>query len=235
MRLFAAPFTDLFAGLQRSTEALGGRALPLLLVACAAGWWLYVPVHELMHAWGAQLGGATVTRLDIDPIYGARFLQRFFPYVQIGSAYAGQLAGFDTHGSDLAYALTVFFPFVLSIAIGVPLLVRAVSVRAPGVASTALFGFALPVAWAPILSIGGDFYELGAIAVSRVAALVGAQGESWRGDDVIAIVGRRFGGAFSWLDAAGVAASLLLGIVFAFATYATGRAVAAAMARRSPT
>ena len=235
MRLFAAPFTDLFAGLQRSTEAIGGRALPLLLVACAAGWWLYVPVHELMHAWGAQLGGATVTRLDIDPVYGARFLQRFFPYVQIGSAYAGQLAGFDTHGSDLAYALTVFFPFVLSIAIGVPLLVRAVSVPAPGVASTALFGFALPVAWAPILSIGGDFYELGAIAVSRAAALVGAQGESWRGDDVIAIVGRRFGGAFSWLDAAGVAASLLLGIVLAFATYAAGRAGAAAIARRSPT
>lgn len=234
MRLLAAPFTDLFAGLQRSTEALGGRALPLLLVACAAGWWLYVPVHELMHAWGAQLGGATVTRLDIDPIYGARFLQRFFPYVQVGSAYAGQLAGFDTHGSDLAYALTVFFPFVLSIAIGVPLLVRAARVPAPSVASTALFGFALPVAWAPILSIGGDFYELGAIAISRAAALVGAQGESWRGDDVIAIVGRRFGGAFSWLDAAGVAASLLLGIVLAFATYAAGRAVAAAIARRSP-
>jgi hypothetical protein len=234
MRLLAAPFTDLFAGLQRSTEALGGRALPLLLVACAAGWWLYVPVHELMHAWGAQLGGATVTRLDIDPIYGARFLQRFFPYVQVGSAYAGQLAGFDTHGSDLAYALTVFFPFVLSIAIGVPLLVRAARVPAPSVASTALFGFALPIAWAPILSIGGDFYELGAIAISRAAALVGAQGESWRGDDVIAIVGRRFGGAFSWLDAAGVAASLLLGIVLAFATYAAGRAVAAAIARRSP-
>ena len=234
MRLFAAPLTDLFAGLQRSTDALGGRALPLLLVACAAGWWLYVPVHELMHAWGAQLGGATVTRLDIDPIYGARFLQRFFPYVQVGSAYAGQLAGFDTHGSDLAYALTVFFPFVLSIAIGVPLLVRAARVPAPSVASTALFGFALPIAWAPILSIGGDFYELGAIAISRAAALVGAQGESWRGDDVIAIVGRRFGGAFSWLDAAGVAASLLLGIVLAFATYAAGRAVAAAIARRSP-
>jgi hypothetical protein len=235
MRLFAAPFTDLFAGLQRSTDALGGRALPLLLVACAAGWWLYVPVHELMHAWGAQLGGATVTRLDIDPIYGARFLQRFFPYVQIGSAYAGQLAGFDTHGSDLAYALTVFFPFVLSIAIGVPLLVRAARVPAPGAASTALFGFALPVAWAPILSIGGDFYELGEIAVSRAAALVGAHGEILRGDDIIAIFGRIFGGAFSWLDAAGVAASLLLGIVLAFATYAAGRAVAAAIARHSPT
>jgi hypothetical protein len=232
MRLLVAPFTDLFAGLQRSTDTMGGRALPLLLVACAAGWWLYVPVHELMHAWGAQLGGATVTRLDIDPIYGARLLQRIFPYVQVGSAYAGQLAGFDTHGSDLAYALTVFFPFVLSVAIGVPVLVRAVRAPAPGVASALLFGFALPIAWAPILSIGGDFYELGAIAVSRAAAIFGVDGESWRGDDIVAIVGRRFGGgAFSWTDGAGVASSLLLGIVLAFVTYAAGRAVAAMFAR----
>ncbi|HEX3633796.1 MAG TPA: hypothetical protein VHZ01_14900 [Casimicrobiaceae bacterium] len=232
MRLFVTPFTDLFAGLQRSTDAIGARALPLLLVACAAGWWLYVPVHELMHAWGAQLGGATVTRLDIDPIYGARFLQRVFPYVQVGSAYAGQLAGFDTHGSDLAYTLTVFFPFLLSIAIGIPLLVRAARAPAPGVASTLLFGFALPIAWAPILSIGGDYYELGAIAVSRAAAMFGVDGESWRGDDVVAIVGRRLGGgAFSWIDPAGVAASLLLGIVLAFVTYAAGRAVASMLAR----
>jgi hypothetical protein len=237
MRLLVAPFTDLFAGLQRSTDTMGGRALPLLLVACAAGWWLYVPVHELMHAWGAQLGGATVTRLDIDPIYGARLLQRIFPYVQVGSAYAGQLAGFDTHGSDLAYALTVFFPFVLSVAIGVPVLVRAVRAPAPGVASALLFGFALPIAWAPILSIGGDFYELGAIAVSRAAAIFGVDGESWRGDDVVAIVGRRFGGGpFSWTDGAGVASSLLLGIFLAFATYAAGRAVATMLARgRRPT
>jgi hypothetical protein len=232
MRLFVAPFTDLFAGLQRSTDAIGWRALPLLIVACAAGWWLYVPVHELMHAWGAQLGGATVTRLDIDPIYGARVLQRIFPYVQVGSAYAGQLAGFDTHGSDLAYALTVFFPFFLSVAIGVPLLIRAARAPAAGIASTLLFGFALPIAWAPILSIGGDFYELGAIAVSRAAAIVRVEGESWRGDDVVAIAVRRFGGAtFSWTDGAGVAASLLLGIVLAFATYAAGRAVAAMLVR----
>jgi hypothetical protein len=141
MRLFVAPFTDLFAGLQRSTDALGGRALPLLLVACAAGW-------------------------------------------------------------------------------------------RPGAASTLLFDFALPIAWAPLLSVTGDFYELGAIAASRAAAIVGVDGERWRGDDIVAIVRRQFGGAFSWFDAAGVTASLLLGIVLAFATYAAGRAVAAVVARR---
>jgi hypothetical protein len=139
-------------------------------------------------------------------------------YVQVGSAYAGQLAGFDTHGSDLAYALTIFFPFVLSIAIGVPLLVSAARAPAPGAASTLLYGFALPIAWAPLLSVTGDFYELGAIAASRAAAIVGVDGERWRGDDIVAIVRRQFGSAFSWFDAAGVTASLLLGIVLAFAT-----------------
>lgn len=234
MRLFVTPFTDLFAGLMRSTDVLGARALPLLLAACAVGWWLYVPLHELMHAWGAQLGGATVTRLDIEPIYGARLLQRIFPYVQAGSAYAGQLTGFDTHGNDLVYALTVFFPFVLSVAVGVPLFVRAARTAVPGVASTLLLGVALPIAWAPILSIGGDFYELGAIAVSRAAAIFGVDGRGWRSDDIVAIVRSRLGGdAFSLTDLAGVAASLLVGVVLAFATYAAGRTVAAAFVRRA--
>ena len=228
MRLFARPFNDLLAGLQTSITIAGARALPLLLVACAAGWWIYVPVHELMHAWGAQLGGATVTRLDIDPIYGARFLQRFFPYVQAGSAYAGQLSGFDTRGSDLAYALAVGFPFVLTIVIGVPALLHATT-RASGIGSILLFGFVLPVAWAPILAIGGDFYELGAIAVSRAATMVGVDGRSWRGDDAVAIIGRTLRGAFSATDAAGIAASLVLGVVLAFGTYAAGRSLALAL------
>ncbi len=232
MWLFATPFIDLFAGMQRATARIGARALPLLLAACVAGWWLYVPLHELMHAWGAQLSGATVTRLDIDAIYSARLLQRLLPYVHVGSAYAGQLVGFDTHGSDLAYALTVFFPFVLSIALGIPVLVCASQTAVPGVVSTLLFGLALPMAWAPLLSVGGDFYELGAIATSRTAALLGVDGRGWRGDDVIAVFGRSFGGAaFSWTDLAGVAISLLLGIVLAFATYAAGRGVAKAITR----
>lgn len=228
--LFLTPFVDLYSGLQRATGSLGALALPLLLAACAAGWWIYVPVHELMHAWGAQLGGATVTRLDIDPLYGARLLQRIFPYVQVGSAYAGQLAGFDTHGSDLAYALAVFFPFLLSIAFGVPLLVRAVHAVRPGVASTLLLGLVLPVAWAPILSIGGDFYELGAIAVSRISGMVGVDGRVWRGDDIAAVIGRTFGSGFSGSAAIGIAASLMLGIVLAFSSYAAGRIVAMVLA-----
>jgi hypothetical protein len=205
----------------------------LLFVACTAGWWIYVPLHELMHAWGAQLGGATVTRLDIDPIYGAQLLRHIFPYVHVGSAYAGQLTGFDTHGSDLAYALAVGFPFVLTIVLGVPVLLHATA-RVPGQASILLFGVALPVAWAPILSIGGDFYELGAIAVSRASAMLGIDGRGWRSDGAVAIIGQTFADAFSWADAAGIAAALLLGIVLAFGTYAAGRAAAAMLARFGP-
>ncbi|MGH8850844.1 MAG: hypothetical protein ACREYD_07610 [Casimicrobiaceae bacterium] len=230
--LFTTPFADLYAGLRVATDSLGAWALALLLAASVAGWWLYVPVHELMHAWGAQLAGATVTRLDIDPLYGARLLQRLFPYVQAGSAYAGRLSGFDTHGSDFAYALAVFFPFVLSVAIGIPVLVRAARTTRPGVASTLLTGLVLPLAWAPILSIGGDFYELGAIAVSRAAPAFGVDGRGWRGDDVVAVIGRTFGGAFSGSDVAGVAASLVLGTVLAFATYRAGRMLASLGPRR---
>ncbi|HKW81443.1 MAG TPA: hypothetical protein VJQ49_10565 [Casimicrobiaceae bacterium] len=224
--LLAIPFTDLYRGVNRATDAVGAGALPLLFAACAAGWWVYVPVHELMHAWGAQLGGATVTRLDIDPWYGARLLQRFFPYVHPGSAYAGQLAGFDTHGSDLAYALAVIFPFALTVVVGVPVLVRALRAR-PSAASALLFGLVLPAAWAPILSIGGDYYELGAIATSRVAGMFGVDGGRWRGDDVVAVLGR----VSSAGDAIGVGASLVLGIMLAFTTYAGARLAAARFSR----
>lgn len=106
---------------------------------------------------------------------------------------------------------------------------------AAAVKSTLVFGLALPAAWAPMLSIGGDFYELGAIAGSRAAAALGADGRHWRGDDVIAVFGRNFGAdAFSWTDAAGITSSLLLGVALAFATYAAGRGVALALRRAPP-
>jgi hypothetical protein len=55
-------------------------------------------------------------------MYGASLLTNIFPFVSTGSDYAGQLTGFDTHGSDLTYLFTVFFPFILTILLGVPLI-----------------------------------------------------------------------------------------------------------------
>jgi hypothetical protein len=69
-------------------------------------WWVYVPIHELAHAWGCLLAGGEVTRLEIDWIYGASLLARVFPYVTVGSEYAGRLSGFDNRGSDLTYLVT---------------------------------------------------------------------------------------------------------------------------------
>ncbi|MGH8714558.1 MAG: hypothetical protein ACREYB_11190 [Casimicrobiaceae bacterium] len=101
--------------------------------------------------------------------------------------------------------------------------------------STPGCSLALPLAWAPILSIGGDFYELDAIAVSHAARTLGVDGRRWHGDDVVAVVGRTFDGAFGIGDAAGVTVSLLLGVVLAFATYAAGRALAhGPVGRRRP-
>jgi len=47
-----------------------------------------------------------VSRLEIDPLYGADALARIFPFVSPGGAYAGRLSGFDTRGSDWIYWLT---------------------------------------------------------------------------------------------------------------------------------
>ena len=62
----------------------------VLLSSLVVAWWLYVPVHELAHAWGCLSTGGAVTRLEISRIYGAGLLARIFPYVTVGSEYAGR-------------------------------------------------------------------------------------------------------------------------------------------------
>ena len=122
-----------------------------------ASWWIYVPLHELGHAFGCIFGGGTVTELQISPMYGAALLKEFFPFVTVGSEYAGQLTGFDTKGSDLIYLLTDFFPFLLTIFIGVPLL-RSAAGSKPIWAAIKL-GFGRPIAFAPFISFSGNIAE----------------------------------------------------------------------------
>lgn len=131
------PVQDGLRGMDRS---LGGRAaLPLMLLAMFASWWVYVPLHELFHAWGCLLAGGTVTRLEIDTVYGAAWLARWFPYIVPGSEYAGRLSGFDTGGSDTVYLVTVWFPYLLTLFPGVPALLYA-----SRQGNALLFGAALP-------------------------------------------------------------------------------------------
>jgi hypothetical protein len=215
VRLFSpilTPFSLLLNGLDRclSRSPKGGvRSLAVIFLGLLIGWWIYVPVHELLHAAACAAAGGGVSRLEIDSMYGGALLARFFPFVVSGSEYAGRLSGFDTRGSDWIYLATDLGPFILTIFPGVWWMRRAAASR-----RAFAFGASLPFAMAPFLSLTGDAYEIGSILV-RDPVL--------RGDDVFktAEVLNRTPGA-PW---AGFALAALLGVVWAFLTWWAGYAV----------
>jgi hypothetical protein len=221
VRIVAQPLRDWLDALEVCLRAGGGASIAVVVASLLAAWWVYVPLHELAHAWGCQLAGGRVTRLEIDGIYGAAWLARVFPYVTVGSEYAGRLSGFDTRGSDLIYLATCALPFALTVLLGVPLL-RAVS-RMRGWRSAIVLGAALPMAFAPFASLPGDYYEMGSILVSRMVAVLvpGFAVDRWRSDDLVKLVGALAPDARVG-DAAGIAASLLLGATLAWGTYWAG-------------
>ena len=223
-KIIILPFEDFFSGLDAALKTVSAVNIGVIFVLFALTWWIYVPIHELAHALGCIIGGGSVSRLEISPLYGGGMLEGIFPFVYSGSDYAGQLTGFDTKGSDVAYMLTVFLPFLLTILLGVPLL-RSASGSAPLAASLKL-GIALPIAFAPFISFSGDYYEMGSIVVSRIAELfsVAADSTAWRSDDVFKLVKELFfsGKPYSVADVLGVASSFVLGVVFIYATYLLG-------------
>ena len=196
----------------------GVRSLLLVGAGLLAGWWVYVPLHELLHALGCWLAGGEVTRLEIAPLYGARWLARIFPFVTSGGEYAGRLSGFDTHGSDWVYALTDLAPFGLTLFPGFWWLRRAARAGRP-----IAFGAALPAAFGPVLSLTGDAYELGSLAVVHLPFWHGRR--VLVGDDLVAklseVVGRGESGLLP-----GLIAAALLGLVWAFAWILLAGAVA---------
>ncbi|MEM7009119.1 MAG: hypothetical protein AAF462_08305 [Thermodesulfobacteriota bacterium] len=222
--ILITPFEDFIDGLESVLSQFSIVALLLMIICFVVSWWIYVPIHELGHAYGCILGGGTVTELQISPEYGAAILKEFFPFVTVGSDYAGQLTGFDTHGSDLIYLLTDFFPFLLTIFIGVPLL-RSAAGSKPIWAALKL-GLALPVAFAPFISFSGDYYEMGSIIISKIVNAISPAADAlrWRSDDTFMLVSEMFfsGEPFSALDIAGVIVSFLLGIVLIYITYMLG-------------
>ncbi len=226
IRLSTEPLHDYLAALNICLGKFKISHLAAIILSFAVSWWIYVPIHELFHALGCIIGGGQVSRLEIAPIYGADFLKGFFPFIESGSKYAGRLSGFDTRGSDLTYLLTDFFPYILTILLGVPLLKSVPSRNSASLTGSIIFGISLPLAYAPFISVTGDFYEMGSILVSRVAASLvpSVKPERWRSDDLFNLTERLFfSDSVQWFpDSIGVIASFLLGVVLIFAVYWAG-------------
>jgi hypothetical protein len=231
-RALLLPLTDAWRGLDRCLDR-GAWAVSRVGAGLLAGWWVYVPVHELLHAAACRAAGGEVLRLEIARLYGGAVLARLLPFVKAGGEYAGRLAGFDTHGSDLIYLATDLGPFLLTLLPGVWWLRRAARGR-----RAFAFGAALPVALAPFLSLTGDAYEIGAILVTRLPPWAGpAAHRLLRGDDLwrrlqaIATTATTVDTAVRpplpmwqlWLGAALAAAT---GLAWALLTYGAGAALA---------
>ncbi len=225
----ARPFSDVLNGLERclADDARGYRELGLVGLGLVAGWWIYVPLHELAHAFGCLAAGGSVSRLEIDPLYFGTLLEGLVPFVVAGGEYAGHLSGFDTHGSDAVYLTTVLAPFVLALFPGVWALRRAARSG-----SATPFGFFLPFALAPFLSLTGDAYEFGSILVTRLPPWSDpGLREALRGDDVVRLAQELAAhGGIPW---GGFATAFAVGALWAFATYAVASALADALGEKS--
>jgi hypothetical protein len=225
-RLLLNPLRDFIAALNASMPIVTWQRVLVAVAAAVAGWWLYVPAHELLHAFGCLATGGSVDRLEISPEYGAALLARIFPWVAVGSDYAGQLVGFDTGGSDLVYLATVYAPYLLTIFVGVPLLRYVACARRRPVVRSMLFGLSVPVAYASFANLAGDMYEIGSIPASRLGAAISTGGElsRWRSDDFLQLIGSLVEGGISFTDGVVVASGFALGFLCAFATYWAGGA-----------
>ena len=198
----------------------------LLAASLVVAWYVYVPIHELLHALGCAATGGSVHTLEIQTQYGGGLLARVFPFVVAGGEYAGRLSEFDTHGSDLVYLATDALPFSLSVLIGVPLL-RAGSRRARPL----LLGPGFVLGLAPFYNLPGDYFEMGSIVVT---AALGAQWHGLRSDDLFLLIDQLFadptslglGGSVPLGAFAVVAAASLVAVALAYGTWMLGELAA---------
>ena len=197
----------------------------VILLSSALCWWIYVPVHELLHALGCIMGGGSVQRLEISGIYGAAVLKKAFPFVSVGSDYAGRLSGFNTRGSDITFLITDFLPYFLTIIVGIPLLRSVATMKSSALIKSICLGVAAPLAYAPFMSVFGDYYEMGSILITQLVSS-GAPGlspERWRSDDLFRLIHSLWSsGAPHGLDAAIVTSSFFAGAILIFMTYWAG-------------
>lgn len=209
-----AAWGDPLGGMERLIDAGGGAALARLFAGLLAGWWCYVPLHELLHAAGCVLAGGSVTRLEIDALYGGRLFAALFPFVEPASEYAGRLSGFDTGGSDLVYLVTDLFPFLLTLWPGLW------AVRRAARATRGLFfGFFLPWGLAPFISLPGDAYEIGSLLARQLPPWSTSPArELILSDDIVAKAGEL--AALPGAPWGGFGLAAALGVLWAFGTVA---------------
>ncbi len=232
-RLLVEPFTDVADCLE--TQLLKTKrpyaTMAVMLVSLIVSWFVYVPIHELLHVVGCVMTGGTISELEIAPQYGGTLLAKVFPFVVSGGDYAGRLSGFDTKGSDLIYLATDVLPFLLSIFIGVPLVKLCARRFAPW-----LFGLAIVLGFAPFYNLIGDFYEMGSIITTRALGAIGVgEGriayEALRSDDIFKLIGQVWTkseklqpppNASIGVQYAVVGASEFVGVILAYAMYWLG-------------
>lgn len=230
-KIVLAPLLDLSACLERLAEVDHPfRRLLISVVALIVTWFVYVPIHELLHVLGCVAAGGSVSELQIAPQYGGTLLARWFDFVVPGGDYAGRLSGFDWKGSDVIYLATDFAPYLLTVLIGVPMLKMCARRPRP-----LLLGAAIVIALAPFYNVIGDYFEMGSIVSTRgITIAAGSEAivfASLRSDDVFKLIGtlvtepatlQLADGKAVALAGVVILVSLLLAVFLAVCTYALG-------------
>ena len=185
-------FRDINSVFERfQTEPKPFLLLIALMLSFLLTWFVYVPIHELLHVAGCVISGGVVEEVVLDRKYGAGFLSKLFPFiVPQSSGYAGRVSGFDP-GSDLGYLITVFFPYILTVFPGVWLLIYSARVKNMWVS-----GMGMIVGLAPFISLTGDYFEIGTIITTKIwnSVLQGYPAQSieayWnlRSDDIFRLI-----------------------------------------------
>ena len=139
--------------------------LLVLLLVFFISFWVYVPIHELMHAFATILVGGEVKELAIDATYGGVFFAKIFPFVVSESDYAGQLTDFTTR-NKFAYFIVDMFPYLLSLP-GVLLIRLAAKYK-----RLWLFSIGFLLMLVPMTQIFGDFYEVASLGMGEIMSLL---------------------------------------------------------------
>ncbi|MBN1878526.1 hypothetical protein JW823_00270 [bacterium] len=162
-------YSDIHHGLilpfQRVDDRL--KSLAILVSSIGLTWFIYVPIHELLHVGGCVITGGTVSELILGREYGADLLRHIFPFITpITTQYAGRVTGFQPNG-DIGYLVTVFAPFILTVFPGVWFIGKALQT-----AKIWFWGPGIVMGLASFYNLTGDFFEIGTIFSTRLLDFV---------------------------------------------------------------